>query len=259
MVLIGTRQKNYCEERATNLLALNNPFKFDDYEKNFRDEKNKRHLNPAHVKAWLGLKSENGNLFHWEKVDSDSLVDSEFWAKNLPDNGAKVCVGIEASTLTLNNFNCYSLYGFFCEKDYKPDEIKKCGKGLGTHMNTCFEYFYGNEVSTWYGAKQFCEKYSWRLMTIHDRIKFNTVHRYMKSKSASMPISRAWIGAAKILSNDIQWVHNNGEVSQIDSDLWHKKDRPESNKNCAAIDGHLSNKLNNFDCNMKNGYFCEYF
>ena len=185
------------------------------------------------------------------------MVDSEFWAKNLPDNGDKVCVAFDvANGYKLNNFNCYSLYSFFCEQDV--DAKTKCATGQERYKNTCISFIGSDEANNWYGARKYCESKKSSLLTVKTKEKLAVVQAFLKIKTTSLK-TRAWVGAAKILPEEISWVKSNGETMPIEKRLWADRKRNDDNKNCAAMDGFYGNKLSNFDCNMENGFFCEYY
>lgn len=121
------------------------------------------------------------------------MVDSEFWAKNLPDNGDKVCVALDVSNgYKLNNFNCYSLYGFFCE--YDVELLAECATGHTRYKNTCMSFVNNdsNEANNWYGAKQYCESQNSTLLTLKTKEKMAHVQAYLKVQITSLK-TRAWV------------------------------------------------------------------
>lgn len=207
-------------------------------------------------------------------------VDSDFWAKNLPDNGEKICVAFDVSaSYTLNNFNCYSSYGFFCEYDMSSAG-NGCKSDLGQYENTCFQLVDAEtSLNTWYGADKYCQSKGFKLMTVKTVDKLNAVQVYLKSNARSAS-TKAWVdfglfiyvffffsfvcksvvviqvGGAKIIMDEFEW--KSGRDSQIDPSLWADSERNKDNRNCVAMDGLKGNKLVSFDCNMNNEFFCEY-
>lgn len=140
----------------------------------------------------MGLTSPRPYKFYWRDPHESNEVDSDFWAKNLPDNGDKLCVGFDVSdSYSLNNFNCYSLYGYFCESPL--DRGLKCPLGYGKYKDTCFLLVTDeSSLKSWYAAKNYCESKSMSLMTIKDKEKFNSIQNYLKLKSTSSK-DRAWV------------------------------------------------------------------
>jgi hypothetical protein len=137
----------------------------------------------------IGLSAVRPYNFHWGKLEKKINVDSDFWAKNLPDNGDKVCVAFDASeSYSLNNFNCYSLNNFFCET---TSFHLKCLDGFERYKDNCFTFIHSASMNTWYGAKNYCESKNMTLMNVKDKEKFNAVQSYLKKRSTSE--TRAWV------------------------------------------------------------------
>ena len=119
-------------------------------------------------------------------------VDSEFWAKNLPDNGEKVCAAFDVSSgYTLNNFNCYSVYGLLCE--YNVAAGAACPSGFGQYGSTCFQLV-DSEASlrTWYAARQYCQSRGYKLMTVKTIEKLTVLQVFLKANVASVN-TKAWV------------------------------------------------------------------
>ena len=141
----------------------------------------------------MGLSAAEPLKFYWNNINEKNQVDSELWAKNLPDNGNKGCVAFEdLNSYKLNNFNCYSLSNFLCEYTKTSKEVA-CKKNWETYGDVCFNYF-GSESQTWYGAKKYCEAQNSTLMTLKYQEKFNTVQAFFRTKAQSSSMStRAWV------------------------------------------------------------------